>query len=167
PVISRFVSAFDDPSSQQNVDFWQQVVYLHQPGSGQPWYSGWINAFHAFRKNGEWIGIALNRATPESLPADRFWSTYAKYSINKDHLGFDNTPYHCVMTYDVPPAYAEVDVKLVDNGEEIDSFMLAGMVGMHVSSSGDPSLSSSGENDTVRPVAGWWICVKKQDVNVK
>jgi hypothetical protein len=64
----------------------------------------------------------------------------------------------------VPPAYAEVDVKLDDNGEKIDCFMLAGMVGKRVSSSADPMLSSSGENDTVHPVPGWWICTKKQNV---
>ncbi|KAJ7608236.1 hypothetical protein FB45DRAFT_982649 [Roridomyces roridus] len=159
PVISRF----------QNADFWQQVAYLHQPGSGAPYYTGWINAFNAFNKEGRWIGTALNteavsEEAPQSLPADRFWSAYAKYGIHKNRVGFDNTPYHTVMTYDVSPAYAEVDVKLNDNGEEIDSFMLAGMVGMHVSSSGDVGLSSSGKNDTVRPVAGWWICVKKQNV---
>ncbi|KAJ7618664.1 hypothetical protein FB45DRAFT_1097301 [Roridomyces roridus] len=100
---------------------------------------------------------------PESLSAECFWSKYEKYAFHKDVV-FDGTPYHTVGTRNVPPAYAEVDVKLNDNGEEIDSFMLAGMVGMQVSSSGDQSLSSNGENDTVRPVAGWWICVKKQNV---
>ncbi|KAJ7633289.1 hypothetical protein FB45DRAFT_1148979 [Roridomyces roridus] len=167
PVISRFVSAFDTPTSQEHANFWQQVAYLHTPSSGAPYYTGWTNAFNVFDKEGAWIGTPLNMAMseepPESLTAGRFWSKYAKYGVNKK-LVFDDTPYHTVMTSQVPPAYAEVDVKLNDNGEEIDSFMLAGMVGMHVSSSGDQSLSSSGENDTVRPVAGWWICVKKQNV---
>jgi hypothetical protein len=64
----------------------------------------------------------------------------------------------------MPPAYAEVDVKLDDNGEKINCFMLAGMVGGRISSSADPMLSSSGENDTVHPVPRWWICTKKQNV---
>ncbi|KAJ7633266.1 hypothetical protein FB45DRAFT_1058199 [Roridomyces roridus] len=106
---------------------------------------------------------AVSEEPPESPTAGRFWSKYAKYGVNKK-LVFDDSPYHTVGTRNVPPAYAEVDVKLDDNGEKIDSFMLAGMVGMHVSSSGDVGLSSSGKNDTVRPVAGWWICVKKQNV---
>ncbi|KAJ7633267.1 hypothetical protein FB45DRAFT_745689, partial [Roridomyces roridus] len=55
PVISRFVSAFDDPTTQENVHFWQQVAYLHRPGSGAPYYTGWINAFNAFNKEGKWI----------------------------------------------------------------------------------------------------------------
>ncbi|KAJ7209206.1 hypothetical protein GGX14DRAFT_566393 [Mycena pura] len=167
PVISRFVAAFDAPASQDNVEFWQKVVHLHSPFSGRSYYSGWINAFNAFDKNGGWIGSALDKTAvseeaPELMTAGRFWATYGKY-VPKD-LIFDGTPYHHVGTDSVPPAYAEVDVKLDDNGEKFDCIMLAGMVGKRVSSSADPMLSSSGENDTVHPVPGWWICTKKQNV---
>ncbi|KAJ7910060.1 hypothetical protein B0H13DRAFT_2013234 [Mycena leptocephala] len=167
PVISRFVAAFDAPASQDNVEFWQKVAHLHRPFSGRSYYSGWINAFNAFDKNGRWIGNALDKTAvseqaPELMTAGWFWATYGKH-VQKD-LIFDGTPYHRVRTGSVPPAYAEVDVKLDDNGEKIDCFMLAGMVGMRVSSSADPMLSSSGENDTVHPVPGWWICTKKQNV---
>ncbi|KAJ7926099.1 hypothetical protein B0H13DRAFT_1973404 [Mycena leptocephala] len=167
PVISRFVAAFDAPASQDNVEFWQKVAHLHRPFSGRSYYSGWINAFNAFDQEGLWIGNALDKTAvseqaPEFMTAGRFWATYGKH-VQKD-LIFDGTPYHCVGTDSVPPAYAEVDVKLDDNGEKIDCFMLAGMVGKRVSSSADPMLSSSGENDTVHPVPGWWICTKKQNV---
>ncbi|KAJ7443598.1 hypothetical protein B0H11DRAFT_2343919, partial [Mycena galericulata] len=173
PVISRFVAAFDAPASQDNVEFWQKVAHLHQPSSGRSYYSGWINAFNAFDKNGLWIGNALDKVggpswhclalishpdAPELMTAGQFWATYGKH-VRKD-LIFDGTPYHSVGTDSVPPAYAEVDVKLDDNREKIDCFMLAGMVGERVSSSADPMLSSSGENDTVHPVPGWWICTK-------
>ncbi|KAJ7812134.1 hypothetical protein B0H13DRAFT_2243187 [Mycena leptocephala] len=166
-VISRFVAAFDAPASQDNVEFWQKVAHLHRPFSGRSYYSGWINAFNAFDKNGRWIGNALDKTAmseqaPELMTAGWFWATYGKH-VRKD-LIFDGTPYHRVGTNRVPPAYAEVDVKLDDNGEKIDCFMLAGMVGKRVSSSADPMLSSSGENDTVHPVPGWWICTKKQNV---
>ncbi|KAJ7433488.1 hypothetical protein B0H11DRAFT_2121577 [Mycena galericulata] len=167
PVISRFVAAFDAPASQDNVEFWQKVAHLHKPSSGRSYYSGWINAFNAFDKQGLWIGNALDKTVvsekaPELMTAGQFWATYGKH-VRKD-LIFDGTPYHSVGTDSVPPAYAEVDVKLDDNGEKIDCFMLAGMVGERVSSSADPMLSSSGENDTVHPVPGWWICTKKQNV---
>jgi hypothetical protein len=39
--------------------------------------------------------------------------------------------------------------------------MVAGMVGMQVSSSGDTKLSPAGADDVVRPVSGWCIYVKK------
>ncbi|KAJ7604342.1 hypothetical protein FB45DRAFT_850892 [Roridomyces roridus] len=124
PVISRFVAAFDDPTSQDNANFWQQVAYLNKPSSGAPYYTGWINAFNAFSKEGKWIGTPLNMEAvseegPEGLSAERFWSKYAKYPIHTD-IVFDDSPYHTVGTRNVPPAYAEVDVKLNDNGEEID-----------------------------------------------
>lgn len=97
------------------------------------------------------------------MTAEQFWATYGKY-VQRD-LVFDGTPYHRLATDEIPPAYAEVDVKLVyENGEQIDCFMMAGMVGMTVSSSGDLELSSSGKSDTVRPVAGWWFCTKKKNV---
>ncbi|KAJ7811056.1 hypothetical protein B0H14DRAFT_2861031 [Mycena olivaceomarginata] len=167
PVISRFVAAFDAPASQDNVEFWQKVAHLHQPSSGRSYYSGWINTFNAFDKEGRWIGNALDKTAvseeaPELMTAGRFWATYGKH-VWKD-LIFDSTLYHCVGTDSVPPAYAEVDVKLDDNGEKINCLMLVGMVGGRVSSSADPMLSLSGQNDTIHPVPGWWICTKKQNV---
>ncbi|KAJ7694005.1 hypothetical protein B0H14DRAFT_2299167, partial [Mycena olivaceomarginata] len=171
PVISRFVAAFDAPASQDNVEFWQKVAHLHQPSSGRSYYSGWINTFNAFDKESEthwikWVALlsitAVSEEAPELMTAGRFWATYGKH-VWKD-LIFDSTLYHCVGTDSVPPAYTEVDVKLDDKGEKINCLMLAGMVGARISSSADPMLSSSGENNTIHPVPGWWICTKKQNV---
>jgi hypothetical protein len=77
-------------------------------------------------------------------------------------LVFDGTPYHRLDSKKVPPAYAKVDVTLDDNGELFSCAMIAGMVGTRVSSSGDTALSEDGRNDTVRPVAGWWMFTKKE-----
>jgi hypothetical protein len=41
--------------------------------------------------------------------------------------------------------------------------MVTNTGGTRVSSSHDVTLSSSGEDDTVRPVAGWWLFVKEED----
>ncbi|KAJ7618661.1 hypothetical protein FB45DRAFT_170149, partial [Roridomyces roridus] len=67
PIISRFVAAFDDPTNQENANFWQQVAYLDTPSSGAPYYSGWINAFNVFDKEGVWIGTPLNMASLHSF----------------------------------------------------------------------------------------------------
>ncbi|KAJ7202485.1 hypothetical protein C8J57DRAFT_1622801 [Mycena rebaudengoi] len=167
PVISRFVAAFDEPASDENVDFWQRVAHLNRQFSGPSYYSGWINAFNAFSKEGAWIRHSLDKAkaaeeAPETLTAEKFWATYAQYTSK--NLVLDGTPYHHTKSYEVPPAYAEVDIKLDDNGEKIDCLMMAGLVGTRISSSGDLTLSTSGENDTIHPVPGWWICTKKQNV---
>ncbi|KAJ7268367.1 hypothetical protein C8J57DRAFT_1324986, partial [Mycena rebaudengoi] len=163
PVISRFIAAFDEPASEENVDFWQRVAHLKSQDSGPSYYSGWINAFNAFSKEGAALYCVQTKAAeeaPETLTAEKFWPTYARYT-NKT-LVLDDTPYHHCSK--VPPAYAEVDVKLDDNGEMIDCLTMAGLVGTRISSSADLTLSASGENDTIHPVPGWWICTENQNV---
>jgi hypothetical protein len=59
PVVARFVEAFDAPASAENVDFWGRVVHHHK-GSGENYYTGWINAFNVFSKRGAWIGPKLD-----------------------------------------------------------------------------------------------------------
>jgi hypothetical protein len=67
---------------------------------------------------------------------------------------------------EVPSGYAEVDVMLDDNGERIESVMVAGLVGSNISSSGLKMDGQSGERDTLQPVPGWWIAtfVSEQDL---
>lgn len=64
PVISRFVGAFDDPTSGENVDFLAASGALYtgrdKGGSGFPGcYTGWISAFIVFNKEGRWMGNEL------------------------------------------------------------------------------------------------------------
>ncbi|KAJ7264370.1 hypothetical protein C8J57DRAFT_1624994 [Mycena rebaudengoi] len=170
PVISHFVAAFDAPASRENINFWQWVAHYHTQDSGPSYYSGWIDAFAVFSPTGEWLGNWLDNAGFEfildvksaeevgSLSAEQFWVTYAPYAA-KD-LVLDSTPYHRVDSINVPPGYAEVDVKLNDNGELFDCTMTAGVIGMKVSSSRDIELSPTGRDDIVRPVSGWWIFIK-------
>jgi hypothetical protein len=40
--------------------------------------------------------------------------------------------------------------------------MIAGVIGTEVLSSGDTELSEKGQNDIVKPVAGWWLFNKKE-----
>ncbi|KAJ7119587.1 hypothetical protein C8R44DRAFT_788448 [Mycena epipterygia] len=105
------------------------------------------------------ISSAAPSDAPESLSVKRFWATYAKRGVLKD-LVLDGTPFHRLDSRKVPAGFAEVDVKLNDCGQEFNCAMTAGMIGMKVSSSGDASFSSSGTDDTVRPVAGWWMYEK-------
>jgi hypothetical protein len=60
PVVARFVAAFDNPASQENVDFWQKVAHQEGGGSMLRFYSGWINAFNAFSQKGAWLGHRLD-----------------------------------------------------------------------------------------------------------
>ncbi|KAJ6450397.1 hypothetical protein C8R45DRAFT_849032 [Mycena sanguinolenta] len=163
PVISRFVAAFDDPNSASNADFWNRVVHFESLGSGPDYYTGWINAFNVFGEKGNWLGYELKKAmdgkAPDSLPAEEFWATYMNRRIAQNLMLY-GTPYHQVDTSCVPAGYTAVDVKLIDNDVPFDAAMVAGMIGMQVSSSGDPALSSFGTDDVVRPVSGWCMYIK-------
>lgn len=77
------------------------------------------------------------------------------------YLTLDGVIYHRTDSGDVPPGFAEVDVKLDDNGKEFDTVMTAGLVGMEVCDSGDKTLSEEGTRDTAKPVVAWWIFAKK------
>ncbi|KAJ7291768.1 hypothetical protein C8J57DRAFT_1212201 [Mycena rebaudengoi] len=83
---------------------------------------------------------------PESLTAKEFWAAYKKDPSRQDSFVMDDTSYHQLSS--IPPGYAEVDVKLNDNGKEFDCIMTTEMIGTKVSSSEDLSLSSTGKDDT-------------------
>ncbi|KAJ7897549.1 hypothetical protein B0H14DRAFT_3589384 [Mycena olivaceomarginata] len=186
PVLTRFVAAFDDPTSVMNVDFWQRVAHYQPGGSGhRDYYTGWITAFAVFDKEGRWMGPPLNTTAsivnatapdqidalgqaPETLTAAQFWAAYGRaYKPFRDTwehpLVLDDTAYHQLNRRAIPPGFAEVDVVLDDNDEKFECAMVAGNVGMRVSSSGDCKLSEWGADDTVRPVAGWWLFVKDEE----
>ncbi|KAJ7859106.1 hypothetical protein B0H13DRAFT_2075329 [Mycena leptocephala] len=153
PVLSRFVTAFDNPNGKSNVEFWQNVAHFEPGGSGPSYYSGWITAFCAFNDKGDWLGPRLNpdiesSAAPESLPASEFWKTYGGCAASG--LTLDGTRFHKIDCDNVPPSYAEVDCS-----------MTAGVVGTRVSSSNDSGLSPSGKDDTIRPAIGWWLFNQK------
>jgi hypothetical protein len=56
PVITRFVRAFEDPHSNENIDFWGKVVHYEGGGSGPTWLGGWLTTFCVFDAQGKWLG---------------------------------------------------------------------------------------------------------------
>jgi hypothetical protein len=104
-----------------------------------------------------------------SLTSTEFFKSYMSIreithpfvKIDKS-LMLDNIPYHRIDTGDIPAGYAEVDVKLDDNGEEFDCMLTAGLVGSLVRDSKDVGLNlgGSGKRDVVSPLAGWWMTRK-------
>ncbi|KAJ7282339.1 hypothetical protein C8J57DRAFT_1499329 [Mycena rebaudengoi] len=186
PVIARFVAAFDAPSSAENVDFWQRIAHHHAEMSGQDEYSGWITAFTAFNVEGKWIGHRLDLV--RNLPSFRAMaeltlgsrqrrckSPQNSWLLNNSgprtlgpQIGLTLFSMGLLTTgwtdqKDVPAAYAEVDVKLNDNGVMFDCIMVGGLVGTQVTTSGDLSLSTTGKDDVVYPLSGWWIFTKKEN----
>jgi hypothetical protein len=73
-------------------------------------------------------------------------------------LLLDGTRYHSVETGDIPPGWASVPVTLNDDGNITDCVLVAGHVGLEVSSSGKDLHDRPGVTglDTIKPISGWW-----------
>ncbi|KAK7058121.1 hypothetical protein R3P38DRAFT_3385198 [Favolaschia claudopus] len=172
PVIVRFVKASTIPTERRMSIFgvewristeWEVTELLL-----------WLDQrIHVFSEKGRWLGYRLDLtrnlsiqnqtspSPPEALDTESFWDTYApilkRFEDRSDILSFDGSPYHHIDCTSIPRGYTEVDVSFDDNGKNYECAMVAGMIGTLVTSSGDDKLSAQGKDDTVRPVAGWWM----------
>ncbi|CAM6084376.1 unnamed protein product [Calypogeia fissa] len=151
PVLAGFVHSFEEPDSQGTKDFWQKIAHYSGGGSGPTYLSGWITAFCFFDTKGKPL------YSDKSVGKRRNWDGNELGTLNMDGM-----EYHRVETGDIPAAYAEVEVKLNDNGVEFQTIMVAGLVGMKITSSGVKSKDHEGKDDTVKPVAGWWLFEEHQ-----
>ncbi|OXV06808.1 hypothetical protein Egran_05426, partial [Elaphomyces granulatus] len=149
PVLTRFVGAFDSPESSETKNFWQTIVHYSAGGSGPSYVSGWITAFCFW----DWEGRSL----------------FTSGQGNAQWTVLDGVRYHRVDTNNVPPGFASVPVKLDDNGDEYDTVMVAGSVGIRATSSGELLTPSKFDNpgitielDTLQSESGWWMYEKKK-----
>lgn len=173
PIISQFVSAFDAPSSPENLDFWSKVAHYEGGGSGPTYLSGWITAFCAFNEQGIWQGPPLNAermredapkkllrpVDPRVLSAAQFAAVYTIHGVWRPFLVLDGMPYPVIDDECVPCGYAHLDVKLDDNGELFDTVIVAGAVGAQICSNDKSELFKNGMRDSVRPVVGYWYFI--------
>ncbi|CAM6084378.1 unnamed protein product [Calypogeia fissa] len=146
PVLGGFVRSFEEPDSERTKDFWQKIAHFSNGGSGPTYLSGWITAFCFFDTEGKPL------YSSDTVGKETNWDGEELGTLNMD--GVD---YHRVETGDIAASYAEVDVKLNDNGVEFKTVMVAGLVGMEITSSGVKGKDHEGKDDTVQPVAGWWL----------
>ncbi|KAH8923780.1 hypothetical protein BT69DRAFT_1308292 [Atractiella rhizophila] len=123
PILNRFVAAFDDPDGQDNRKFWSRIYSHERYGSGS---SRWITAFSFWDKKGR----------KQYSPPDKKDSAC---------LVLDGVRYGYLDSTAVTKSYASVPVKLMDNGLEIETTMVSGLVG------------TKATVDTVSPLPGWWI----------
>ena len=58
PVLTRFVHAFDNgyTESEENRQFWQNIVHYGGVCVPRSYLSGWVTAFNVFNVHGKWIG---------------------------------------------------------------------------------------------------------------
>ncbi|CAM6123541.1 unnamed protein product [Calypogeia fissa] len=151
PVLGGFVRSFEEPDSQGTKDFWQKIAHYSGGGSGPTYLSGWITAFCFFDTKGKPL------YSDQSVGKRKNWNGNELGTLNMDGI-----KYHRVETGDIPAAYAEVGVKLNDNGVEFQTIMVAGLVGMELTSSCVKSKDHEGKDDTVKLVVGWWLFEEHQ-----
>ncbi|KAI9719224.1 MAG: hypothetical protein M1812_003554 [Candelaria pacifica] len=180
PVLSRFVHSFESPNSDATKHFWQRIAHRRDGGSGVPTLSGWITAFCFFNHKGqsmydsriiESIREKIARVAAKSSDVEINDAKRDPWDA-KQLLTLDDVVYHTVGTTDIPPAYGETDVRLVDNGVPFATVLVAGLVGVRVEydQAEDDEMEDSGMKDvamkdkksdgklnTVRPEAGWWL----------
>ena len=161
PVISRFVSAYDDPTSSKNLDFWNKVTHFSGGGSGPTWLSGWITAFCVFDEQGQWQGNQFNGNTIDAADALHLSARqFASACLRRGSLTLDGFPYPRIDSLKVPCGYIDVDVKLIDtNSEEFDTMFVAGSIGTHISRA-KTDIVPDGTRDTLQPIPGWWYFIK-------
>ncbi|KAG8869318.1 hypothetical protein FRB97_001349, partial [Tulasnella sp. 331] len=134
PVLGRFVDTFDNPENSETKDFWNRVCHYTGGGSGPTYLTGWITAFCFFTPEGK--ALCFDH---DGKPQDaRYIAQHTWGSSPEAVLDLDGTLYHRIDTKDIPNGYAEVDVELDDNGEQFDTVMVAGLVGVGVSDSNVP-----------------------------
>jgi hypothetical protein len=79
-------------------------------------------------------------------------------------LELDGAKFHGVNTHDIPSGFASVPVEIDDTRVLYHATLVAGSVGLTISSSGQ--MLDGGKEpglDTVQPVSGWRIYEKKDD----
>ncbi|EIW77692.1 hypothetical protein CONPUDRAFT_138932 [Coniophora puteana RWD-64-598 SS2] len=172
PVISRFVRAFDEPSSKANLDFWDKVFHRKGNASGPSFFMGWIAAFCVFTDEGHWQGPKLKETADTqsaeyvSLSTEQFTSKlFEKHTETRFtgplYLELDGVQYPHITS--IPNGFAEVDVLLDDNGELFRTLLTAGSIGTLICSSRDKTVSTTGIRDTVQSVPGWWMFIKNSE----
>lgn len=154
PVLVRFVSTFDYPTSVDITNFWRKIAHYGFEGSGSQnlcvglipviilnktyKFQGWLTAFCFFNEQGAKI-----------------------YRSGRDStiLELDGTEYRNFNVSEVPSGWFSVPVKIDINGSEMYTTMVSGSVGIKVTSSGKDLHEKPGQTglDTVSPVVGYWL----------
>jgi hypothetical protein len=137
PVTDNFVRSFDDPNDPEIITFWSRIVH-YEEGSGASYLSGWITAFCLWNDEGSLL-YNPSRRNPFSNSSG-------------------GIPSHQIDSRNIPSGYASVPVTVNDMGNIYNTRMLAGSVGIKLSSSGELlDISSSNIHwftSRVRPEVG-------------
>ena len=118
-MVARFIDSFDYPVSKETCQFLQSIADEDR-GNGFRHLSGWITAFCFWDNDGKFS-----------------YSKGSKKRNRKDRFRLNRKTYHVVDFSDIPSGVISVPVILDDDGFLYDTRMVAGSVGVRVTSSGN------------------------------
>jgi hypothetical protein len=181
-VVKRFVQSFevfssnsdsgnDEKKKNEVRDFWSKIASYHGGGSGPTYLSGWVTAFCPWDSEGKWIdgSCAPGTRPPPPPPSDSggrrfsFINSASDLRAEGKSLVLDGeTMFPIMETDDIPVGFVEVDVKLDDNGEKLDTVMVAGHLGgkMLIAENGENGKTGEGNVERLGMAPGWFMFVK-------
>ena len=172
PVMTRFVRTFEVLDSEEVLNFWQRIVHYKRGRPGPSYLSGWITAFYFWTENGRCIykdpGPETERNHRSVCAPKVPWTERQKgwNDLSYPYLVLDGVAFNRVYMESIPQGYGSMSVKVDDHGEEIETVMVAGSVGIECLSSGKEIEGGGVGSDTVQPVSGWWM-FEKNEKNTK
>jgi hypothetical protein len=162
PILRRIVATFDDSTSRETRDFWNEIVQAKARHSGacdEPdlmyVISGWILGFfywseEGYPRFGHYEGLPEHNLRPfEQYPAlmkqvlkseVSYWTEDVKPKSGPRDQGYceyDGVKYRCVALDTLPDGYAKVPIRLVGasgGSEGIEGLVVAGLLGKRITS---------------------------------
>jgi hypothetical protein len=146
PVMRNFIATFDPQQSATSRDFWSKIAHRSGGGSGPSYLGGWLTAFCFWNDKGKSMydlqkGVRRRGISPS----------------DPGRLELDGVPYHKVETDDIPSGFASVPVLVDDNGMEYKTKMIAGSLGIKITSKDDPRAGTEEKLDSLQSLSGWMM----------
>ncbi|KAG9196293.1 hypothetical protein G6011_01414 [Alternaria panax] len=147
PVLRNFIATFDPEQSAISHDFWSKIAHRLGGGSGPSYLGGWLTAFCFWDDKG--------KCMYDQQIGSSGWNSRA---TNPEQLELDGVSYHHVDTDDIPSGFASVPVLVDDNGKEHKTKMIAGSLGIKVTSKDGPQAGMNEEKlDSLQSLSGWMM----------
>lgn len=143
PVLRNFIATFDPEQSAVSHDFWSKIAHRLGGGSGPSYLGGWLTAFCFWNDKGECMYDQKGSRDP--------WET------DSDRLELDGVSYHEVDISDIPNGFASVPVLVDDNGKEYKTKMIAGSLGIKVTSKDSSQAGTEEKLDSLQSLSGWMM----------
>jgi hypothetical protein len=179
-VLRHFVLSFDDPTSPDVKTFWGKCAHKQEGGSGPSYLSGWITAFCFWDEDGKCL-FGSGPMTEARAGCDLHGVLFHKIDSEEIPNGFASVPVKVDdngVIYRTTMVAGSVGISATSSGEMIDGTTLqtGGRMKAQISartSSASPTATPSTSPpkvgteepglDSLQPVSGWWMYVRKPD----